>query len=211
MASRSKIPQGSGNNSSGEWNSMVLSLAGSFHDIRINLYDECREAMTAFLQKHHGDTSPKLHADDEQGISVKAFQVILASLFIRRRNYLSSGQEKRFSGLLWAEVLGNDLVDGMLKGRMLFDPEDEAPRLFDLFCRIGEEITGETDPLHGMLLLSHFGSSFMERCFQSIVKTFADKDGAQAVDAETLVVDNQIDFISKRFGEEVNYLGAELN
>lgn len=211
MVPRCNMFQGSRDNSPGEWNSMVLSLAGSFHDIRVNLYDECREAMTAFLQKHHGNTAPKLHADDEHGLSVKAFQVILASLFIRRKNYMSPEQEKRFSGLLWAEVLGDDLADGMLKGRMLFDLEDESPRLFDLFCRIGEEITGETDPVHGIFLLSHFGSRFMERCFRSVVETFADKDGEHAVNAEMMVVDNRIDFISKRFGEEVNYLGAELN
>jgi hypothetical protein len=211
MVPRRNMHQRSKNNALGEWNSMVISLAGSFHNIRVDLYDECRAAMTVFLQKHHGDTAQKLHADDEQGVSVKAFQVLLASLFIRRKNYMSPEQEKSFSGLLWAEVLGDDLVDGVLKGRMLFASEDEFPRLFDLFCRIGEEITGETDPLHGMLLLSHFGSSFMERCYRSIIETFSDKDRERTVDAEMLVVNNQIDFISRRFGEEVDYLSAELN
>lgn len=194
-----------------EWSLIVLAISKPLADIRTKFYVKCLDAMIEFAKRAEFEIDPPPYAEDVQGLNIKAFQLILASLIIGKRRYITPQHGKQFADLLWAHLLGNNLTDGVKHGQALFQDTDDFPRLFTFFCKVGEGITGDINPAHGMFLLSNFGSAFVESCYRSVATAFSDSNIENVIREEMPFVNEQIQIISRRFDEELSRMRASSN
>jgi len=151
----------------------------------------------------------KGYSDDVQGLNIKVFQLIFASLLIGKKKYIPPHQGKQFADLLWAQVLGTQFLTAVQHGRTLFQEGDNFPKLLTFFGHVGEGITGKLNPAVGMFLLSNFGAPFVESCYRSVATVFSDIDIEGTIRSEMVIVNNQIEIVSRRFDAEIKRMTAE--
>ncbi|MFZ0944138.1 MAG: hypothetical protein WCF58_10285 [Syntrophobacteraceae bacterium] len=191
-----------------EWSLIAFAISKDFEDIRERLFNSCKEAILEFykIQSWKIDIfyiKSKSYSDDIQGINIKVFQLILSSLLIGRKKYIPSHQGNQFADLLWAQVLGNQILPAVEHGKLLFQKGDTFPRLSTFFCYVAEGITGKINPAIGMLLLSNFGSPFFESCYRTVATAFSDTDIENTILSEMIIVTDRIKILSDRFDAEI--------
>ena len=186
-----------------EWSLIALAISKDFEDIRTSFYDACKEAMIEFSKRGNFDITPKSFSDDVQGMNIKVFQLILSSFLIGKKKYIPPHQGNQFADLLWAQVLGNQILPAVQHGKSLFQKGDTFPRLLTFFSHVGEGITGKLNPAEEMFLLSTFGDAFIESCYRTVATAFSDTNVESTIRSEMMIVTNQIDLISKRFDAEI--------
>jgi len=191
-----------------EWSLLSLAISKDFEDIRKRFFNSCKKVIIEYYKINSYkidsfDIKSKSYSDDVQGMNIKVFQLILSSLLIGRKKYIPSHQGNQFADLLWAQVLGNQMLPAVQHGKSLFQKGDTFPRLFAFFCYVGEGITGKLNPAIGMLLLSNFGSAFFESCYRTVATAFSDTDVENTIRSEMIIVTNQIQVISNRFDAEI--------
>ncbi|GEM_PF-4709816 len=186
-----------------EWSLLSLAISKEYEAIRPTFFDSCKEEMIEFYKRGNFPIRPKSYSDDVQGMNIKVFQLILSSLLIGKKKYIPPHHGNQFADLLWAQVLGNQLLPAVQHGKLLFQKGDTFPRLFTFFCHVAEGITGELNPADGMFLLSTFGDIFCENCYRTVATAFSDTDVESTIRSEMIIVTDQINIISKRFDAEI--------
>ena len=138
-------------NPQNHWAHIALAISKDFENIRVDLYDVCKEALIEFAKKDNSVIRTNSYSDNVQGLNIKVFQLVLSSLLIGMKKYIPPHQGNRFADLLWRQVLGTQFLSAVKRGKVLFERSDTFPKMFTFFGYVGEDITGKVNPAEAML------------------------------------------------------------
>jgi hypothetical protein len=188
-----------------KWSVISTAISQMFEEIREELYS----TSTEILQRVFYDGKSLcgcVYNDHKQGIKIKAFQLYLTSYVIAKNRWIKQSVGKNFADLLWAQVLGTQLVEGIEQAKC-FSPEiAEFPRIYKFFCLLAEDITGKVNPAEGFLLTDKLGSIFVGDCVRALSNAFEKPNATEIVNREAENARQIINEISKRFFNEIENL-----
>ena len=149
-------------------------------------------------------------SDTVQGLNIKAFQLFLASYFIANRRYVSPVQGKQFADLLWAQVLGNQLLNGVKRAKDLEPESGGFPRIYKFFGFLSQDIVGTMNPAEAMFLMDRFGVGFDADCLSVVAHAFNDPAAQEAVRLESASLEKNIEELKDRFFKKMDELKETL-
>src|SRR5262249_21502800 len=135
-----------------EWGAVALGISVGFEALRKELYEACVRVLSEAF--YEGKQLPGIgFSDNVQGLKIKAFQLYLASYLIAKKQYIRPEYGKQFADLLWAQVFGNQVLEGVEQAKE-FVPESGSflgafPRIYKFFCLLASDVTGRPNPAEG--------------------------------------------------------------
>lgn len=180
------------------WGKVALAISVAFEGLRRELYDVAAE----MLSKAFYESRPlrgRVYSDQAQGLNLKAFQLYLASYLIAKRRYIKPGDGKQFADLLWAQVLGNQILEGVECAKDLQPESGAFPRIYKFFCLLASHIAGKPNPAEGMLLMDSLGEGFVSQCLLAVAQAFGDPAAQEVAREEGASVQEAIKELKERF------------
>jgi len=181
-----------------QWGQAALGISLAFQPSRLELYKLSVDKLTNSF--YRGRELPGLNfSDDIQGLKIKAFQLYLATHLIATKEYISPKMGKEFADLLWAQVFGNQLIEGIAQAKAFTPESGTYPRIYKFFGLLAADITGKLNPADGMLLLELLGPKFAEDCYRAVATSFMQPNVERLVQHERSQVEQHIAEMKQRF------------
>ncbi len=184
-----------------KWSIVSTAMLQTFKDIRKELYGTSVE----ILQHVFYEDQPlygHIYDDQKQGIKIKAFQLYLSSYIIAKYRWVKQSMGRNFADLLWAQVLGNLLIEGVEEAKGFSSKVDSFPRIYKFFCLLSKDITGKLNLSEGFLLMDKLGSTFVGECVYAVSAAFEQSNIEKIVDCEIVYAQQVIKEISEIFYRE---------
>ena len=187
-----------------EWGTVVLAISVGFEASRKELYQRSAELLSKNIFEGQGPPV-SVFLDDVQGLKIKAFQIYLATYLIAKRRYMKAHLGKDFADLLWAQILGNQILEQVRE----FKAAGPLPDAYKLFCFLAADIFGrpaepERFAVLGLKLLSLLGAEFVADCIAILAIAFKEPVVDQVVREEIKPFEQIISGGMERFRELVD-------